>query len=200
MLAVIASKECMTELFKNLIPLDSCEFFSEVDIRRITPILKNAIHYNRIIVDISMFSNNDEEILQELYSLRVATSTPILVIVRGKLRGDGFLTRLVEMKLYNFVNGIDEALAQKQARECLAGRSVEEVAQYLSPASVTQEKKSWFSGLIPKKREAITTIGVAGVLSRIGTTTQALRLTCYLSQQNKAACYLEANNSGHIAI
>ena len=42
------------------------------------------------------------------------------------------------------------------------------------------------------------TVGVLGILPRIGTTTQALQLTRYLLQQQRFAAYIEMNSSNYV--
>ncbi len=43
----------------------------------------------------------------------------------------------------------------------------------------------------------LKTIGVAGAQSRIGTTTQALQILCYLQMMGNRVCYVEMDHYGH---
>ena len=49
-----------------------------------------------------------------------------------------------------------------------------------------------------KKETVIETIAVAGSISRIGTTTQALQIAKYLQSCGKKVCYIECNDTGYL--
>lgn len=47
----------------------------------------------------------------------------------------------------------------------------------------------------PPRPTKITTVGIIGIMPRIGTTTQAVMLTRYLNEAGIRACYVEENDT-----
>jgi len=53
-------------------------------------------------------------------------------------------------------------------------------------------------GIMAPSRKAKTTVAVMGCMDRIGTTTQALRMTKFLVDRGFKACYIEANKHNYV--
>jgi len=56
------------------------------------------------------------------------------------------------------------------------------------------------SGKAPQAMKSKLTIGVAGVMPRIGTTTQAIQLALYLFYKDRDVAYVEMNNHGFVRL
>lgn len=180
---------------------EDTEPFKNRSISELCSTLRNARHYSKIIIDASLFDDSEKDILSSLYLLKSSNETPVIIIAQGKARGDRFLSDLVGMGIYNFVISVQPRVMADELKECLIGRSLEDVEQYIIQDEQSKNKKSLFNKMIPaKKSKQAIKIAVCGVLPRIGTTTQALRICKVLSSLGKQTCYVECNDSGHIEI
>lgn len=161
--------------------------------------IKNSTHYDYSIFDADIFSDSDDEILKSIYLYKSITNSHIILITRGRMRGDTLLSGLIDMGVYDFITSLDDSTAKSQMQECVLGRSQEDVACFLSDN--TPKNKKPFSLFKAKKKMPAVKISIAGVLPRIGTTTQAIRFLKYLIEEKKIkACYAEINTSAHINI
>ncbi len=195
MIALVLSPEKLAT-FEFLIP-GEYELLNSKNIIEVINQLKNAQHYTHVIVDVDFFNNSDEEILSSLYLFTASNATPVIVFAQGKFKGDPFLSSLVQMGIFNFVLTLQRNLILEEFQKCLDGVSFEDVQKYL----IEEDKnKSSFFNRFRKKTTKTTSISVTGIMPRIGTTTQSIRLCKALHHLGHTACFVEQNNSGHVQV
>ncbi len=198
LIAFIAPVEKLT-LLPEVQKRTAYEAISSItDIYKLVSMLKNAYHYTYIIIDISIFPNTDDDILSALYQLKATSNTKVIIIAQGKCIGDIFLDKLVNLGIYDFVLSWVQDTAQQEMSDCIKGKELQDVSQFIS-VEETPQKKSLFNFKSRRKAEPII-IQVVGVCPRIGTTTQALRITKGLVSAGYKACYVEKNSSGHLTL
>lgn len=196
MVALIISPEKLELIEKNI--NGEYELLGSNNIVDIVNKLKNVVHYSHIIIDIDYFDNSQEELLQNLYLLKISNSTPLIIIAQGKFKGDTFLSSLVEIGVYNFVLSFQPDIIFKELENCFMGIPFEDVEHFIIEEN--KNNSSFFNRLIKKKDKKTIKISVCGIMPRIGTTTQAIRLCKTLNILGHKTCYVEHNNSGHVQI
>lgn len=67
--------------------------------------------------------------------------------------------------------------------------------QTAMPPVIPQQQIQHTASREPSRPTKITTVGIIGIMPRIGTTTQALMLTRYLNEAGIRACYVEENDT-----
>lgn len=186
----------------SLLPQELQETSIEV-IENITSIdeavtsIKHALHYTYCIFDIDKFDNSTDEFLKALYGYKAATNAKVIVVAFGRQRGDAMLTGLIDMGVYDFLTSLDKHRQLEQMEACIQSRSYEDIMEFIP---LKEEKpKSVFKLFGSKEKKRTIHIALAGVIARMGTTTQALRLVRYFETLGKA-CYVEVNNSVHVSI
>ncbi|WMJ24306.1 hypothetical protein RBG61_06475 [Paludicola sp. MB14-C6] len=198
MIAFITTPEMVTMLTQNID--ETYELVPDMmDIRAVVSRFKNIRHYSNIIIDLNVLENSDDEITSQLYLLKAMNDTNIIIIAQGKSHGNTLLSELVKNGFYNFVLSYDEKHMLQEFNECLNHICFDKVKQY-----VIEEPQQQKKGIFTKKKttpvvKQVTTIGVVGVLPRIGTTTQAIRIVKSLINSNIHSCYVERNQSNHIS-
>lgn len=198
MIAFIAQQDIMY-LISEHIGGEECEVIANMtDINGVSARFKNATHYSHIIIDIDMFHQPPTEIVTALYLLRSTNNTKLIVIARGYEIGDELLSELVSHGIYNLVTSYDRDYALKQMSDCFAGIELDTVRHYINAESMSNKKTLFRHKRITK---ANISIGICGTQSRIGTTTQAIRLaTAINAMGDRTVCYCEQNDSGHVEL
>ncbi len=197
MIAFIASPEKL-KLFSSEFQT-SLELITDTqDIGTIVNRLKYARHYTQIIIDVEYLDNSQKEITSQLYLFKAMNDTNIIIIAQGKDTGDTLLSELVKIGIYNFVLSYDEQRIANEIQACITGVDYETVKHFIIEETTT--KKSFFSRKAGAKQHEIISIGIGGICSRIGTSTQSIRLVRSLINNGHKACYVEQNNNKHVAI
>lgn len=203
--------------------IDNCR-----DIESAVSITRSDKRYDIAVFDINFFEKcSDDKLLQAFYLFSHTSSARLIILAQGRTPGNRFLSDLIDMNQFNFVTALSLKLATQQFAECIRGRSIDDVSAYSALKPAVKEKKNFFSVKskkeapasveepdapaldpstkkfeipISEKTRSKATIGIAGVYPRIGTTTQALRLTKHITDEGVQACYIEANQTGHVSI
>ena len=153
--------------------------------------------FKTLIVDVSCFLNNSN-IIFLLKQLRLSRDDLRLIIIASNLLpGDKFFAGLVNLGIYDIiVPDSDEFILLPCLIDVLLKPMVYKDAIRLVETKVNEDNQSKFHSITQKEKiieiekEKIigpVTIGVAGVLKRIGTTYTALSIASFLSDNYKVA-------------
>lgn len=169
---------------------DTYEVFAEGDVSAVINKIKIATHYNYILIDLDdHITSTDAEIQQALYLFTRMNNAPVIVIAQNRGIGDVLLSDLIKMGVYNIVVSSEAEVFENDLQRAFTGLNYDDVKQFVIKTDDEQ-------GPIKEK----IFISIAGCCSRIGTTTQAIRLTRYYMEQGHKACYIELNKTGHLAL
>lgn len=166
------------------------------DISVVVNRLKNASHYTQIIVDVDVLNNTQLEIANGLYLLKSVNNTNLVVIAQGYDVGDELLSELVANGVYNLVLSFDKEAALAEIATCFDGIELDEVRHFVNVSQLDERSLFRFK----KRNIPNLKIGFAGITSRIGTTTQAMRLVKSLVEGGFTACYCEQNMNSHMEV
>ena len=147
-----------------------------------------------LVVDLSSLKDDDDSIIRAIVAVKSMYDTRIIILAQGYRRGNALLARLFAEGIYNIVtqprlNDTLEDLAHcidtgKEYRDAVVYRAdPEEVANGSSSRVIVKKEVS--------HTKQTVSIGVCGILPRIGTTTQALQITSFLHQSGYYCCYIQ---------
>ncbi|WP_025845256.1 hypothetical protein [Paenibacillus ehimensis] len=162
--------------------------------------MRHFSHVRYVVIDRTAIIETDEEMLQALLSFQTMYQIRIIIIADGLPEGSPFLQQMVCANILNVVTAeaIDDL--QREIRECFS----EEGMQRFKPAAnaiFLDESPKISSHEKEEYRFNCTniTIAIAGCDRRVGVTTTAINLVCWINAHGGTACYLEANTSNHLA-
>lgn len=158
--------------------------------------MRNFSHFTEVVLDRSAFGDTDGEFVQAIREFRTMYSARVTVICEGLGRADALFGALLENGVTNIVCGTEIQEIQQEITECLSG---EGMTRYVPE----MRKETWDEG-----KEGIeqynfkcrnVMVAVAGSQARVGTTTVAIGLCAWLARVGASVCYVETNQSGHLA-
>ncbi len=199
MIAYVSVKENLyiMEYIKQIKDITIEPFIDKENISSFLSQLSTSSHYTDIIIDLSAFDKKDN-IEKSIFSIRSNTATNIIVIALEYDIGSSLLSYLFSLGIYNIISLKDDI--KKELEICLTkGKIFSDSIKYNIPTEVKVKE----NGKVVIKKESkfikqTVTIAVCGSMDRIGTTTQALAITKYITENSKHCCYIESNKSGHI--
>lgn len=210
MIAVVTSLDKLESL-KCHDKFNSYDIFDGIiDIKKLLVTFKNAIHYTDILIDISVFNDDDNDFLHAIKTLKAINKTNIIIVAKGKNKGDYLLSELVKIGVYNFVlSYILEVSSDELNKSFLNQNTYDDMQEFIINNSTDSlnKKNDLFSKMkinnnkvSKQKNKEINKIHCFGACSRIGTTTQAISIAKSISYTGYTSCYVENNNSGHLDV
>lgn len=155
------------------------------DIRnQVSEILKYT-NVKVIIYDISKYAIPAKEVAETITRIRQANNAKVVI------HGEGFNAKsniVMELRFAGFEDFIfGWSLAQKKEElvQCIEGTR-DHLPEITEEYGNAEEEK--------KENSKAKTIGIAGSIPRMGTTTQAIQLIKYLNLKGYKACYVQLNN------
>ena len=123
----------------------------------------------------------------------------IILLAVGYSPNHPLLVRLVEEGFYNLVTATETEQQQADLLCYLNGEGM--------PCKVALQPQAKECDMFPGEKKntpnvshcRALSVGVYGVMHRIGTTTQALHMTKFLDENGHKACYIEDNGQQHMA-
>jgi len=153
--------------------------------------MRNLSHYSFIAIDLSALKDTEDEIMEAVLAFKSMYYSRLIIFAEGMQYSNPLVSRLVEEGIYNIITATEIEEIKSEITMCVSDEGMD----YHDIIKVSETEN-----LTPKylfKEENIT-IGVAGVLSRIGTTTTAMNLANYLASIGAKVSYIEANANNHL--
>ena len=158
--------------------------------------MRSFTHYSFLVLDYNALTDSDDEFIEAILAFKKMYSSRIVLIMNQDKRLESLIYRLIECDETNLVfnEDVDELKIDVLNAVSDLGISKRElqgkISRVFGNTDYSFEKYDF-----PKEN---IKIGVAGTMSRVGTTTMALNLTSYLSSIGARVCYVEANTNGHL--
>jgi len=156
-------------------------------------VMRNFSHFTDVVLDRVAFHDSDGEFVEAIEEFLTMYSPRITVICEGISQSDSLFTSLLECEVGNIVCHTEIMDIQQEIRECLSEMGMVRYQSRVRPARLDNYEKYQFDC------ENIV-IAVVGSQMRVGTTTAAIGLCTWLAHAGASVCYVEANQSGHLAI
>lgn len=159
--------------------------------------LRNYAHLKYFAIDRAAVTEDDGGFIQAVNSFHTMFSARIIVICE---EGDSFLRQLIMAGVTDLVTATDIIGIQAEILECL---SPEGMRRYKEPTPKPQAPSIAVKGVTAQERYRFAAkdvrIAVAGCQRRVGVTTTAINLACWIQAHGGTACYLESNLNKHLA-
>ncbi|WP_342415484.1 hypothetical protein NST83_20490 [Paenibacillus sp. FSL R10-2782] len=163
--------------------------------------MRHFAHARYLALDREAITESDEELIQALQSYQTIYDMRVVIIAEGLSSGSPFLQDLIQFGVLNIVTTTEIGEIQAELRECFS----EDGMQRFKPDTLPQvsEVKPTTMLLEESIQYHFTCsnvkIAVAGCDRRVGVTTTAMNLVCWINAHGGKACYVEANTNNHLA-
>lgn len=146
-------------------------------------------NYQVVIVNIEMFIDEPSIIADTLSRIEKANNAKYIIFAPGYDTNASIIVSLIKKDFKNFIFAIGRGGQIDQFEKSLNGFYDANGMDEILP--VIEEVES--EAALPQK-SSYKTIGIAGSLTRIGTTTQAIQIVKYLTLSGYKACYIQMNS------
>jgi len=146
-------------------------------------------NYQVIIVNIEMFIDEPGIIADTLSRIQKANNAKYILFAPGYDTNASLIVSLVKKDFKNFIFAIGRGGQIDQFEKALNGFYDANGMDEILPILEEVEKESAVT-----QKSSYKTIGIAGSLTRIGTTTQAIQIVKYLTLCGYKACYIQMNS------
>lgn len=161
--------------------------------------MKNLNNFEHIIIDIAGLSDSEDEIIDSIVAIKSMYSIRIIIVALGYQYGNSTLARLFNEGIYNFVTQTDYNSQSRELIECITvGKQYKDSVRFRQVEPIQSSKDKVIIKKEYKKLKQCVTIAVGGTQSHIGTTSQALLITKFLSDLKLNVCYIQANGKNDI--
>ena len=154
-------------------------------------LFKDGYHY--VIYDLEQYADEPVEIANMIGKVTKAkNSVPIVVAAANFDIKSNMLQTIYKYGIKNIVFGYNYSELKNNLELCLDDQMASRITELFNGEKVEEEAEK--ITVLSKQK----TIGVAGVLHRIGTTTQCMQLVKYIEAKGKKACYIEMNKTDFV--
>ncbi|AGK97117.1 hypothetical protein [Clostridium pasteurianum] len=158
--------------------------------------MRNLSHYSYFAIDLKALKDTENEIIEAVIAFKTMYDSRIILFEEGVKVENEIMSRLFDEKIYNII--ISEEIPEIK----------NEILKCISVKGKTQEDWSILSGINTNVEENLKTqytfnhknikIAVAGVSSKVGTTTTAFNMAKFLLEIGAKVSYTEANSNEHL--
>lgn len=152
--------------------------------------MRNLSHYSYVAVDLKSIKDNENELIKAVVAFKTMYDSRIIIFAEGLQIEDNLIQKLIKEKIYNIITATAVLEIKEQILKCVSeqGMTIEDYR--------VADDTNCLSKYIFKHKNI--KIAVAGVQSRVGTTTTAFNLANYLHGIGAMVSYTEANNNEHL--
>ncbi|WP_129721383.1 hypothetical protein [Xylanivirga thermophila] len=158
--------------------------------------MRNLSHFSYIAIDLEAIKDSEDDIIEAIKAFKTMYDSRIIIFAEKTDRA--LLDRIIdETETYNIVTAQTVEKIKKEILVCVSPLGM--TKDYLIKSMnldldivIEDYLKYSFMGDSIK-------IMVAGSMPRVGTTTTAINMACYLSSIGAKVSYTEANDSGHLS-
>lgn len=145
-----------------------------------------------VIYDIEQYAEPAEEIASVIHRVQLANNAEPVIFAPGYNPQSDMIMYLTYQEIRNYIFGDSLSDKKEELERCIRGdyESMTDLKKNFEP----QQKEE----LLSYRGTAARSVGIAGAVQRMGTTTQAIQFVKYLMLKGYRACYIQMNNHGWI--
>lgn len=152
---------------------------------------------SHIVYDIEQYTDPADVIADVIRRIQIANNAVPVIYAPGYPEQSEILRMLRFQGVKHFIFGVYQDEKKEALEKAIAGILEPLEENDRMPAEELEGEVKHEADPKTGKQE-ITSIGIAGVLSRIGTTTQAIQIVKYLLYNGYKACYIQMNQHGWV--
>lgn len=164
-------------------------------VNQISEIMNYKENCEYLVVDVEQYADDADAIIDSIMKVKEAVNTKIIIYAVAFSPKSELLSGLYARGIRNYIFSEMLSDKKKDLTNCINGFyeqwGYESLGIYFEGEDEEQTEKL-------TKKEKVKTIGVAGAVRRMGTTTQALQIVKYLKFNGYKAAYFEMNNHGFV--
>ena len=164
-------------------------------VNQIPEIMNYKENCEYLVVDVEQYADDADAIIDSIMKVKEAVNTKIIIYAVAFSPKSELLSGLYARGIRNYIFSEMLSDKKKDLTNCINGFyeqwGYESLGIYFEGEDEEQTEKL-------TKKEKVKTIGVAGAVRRMGTTTQALQIVKYLKFNGYKAAYFEMNNHGFV--
>lgn len=150
-----------------------------------------AFPCNFMVFDVEQYTDPAEILAGQITRLSGANNAEVIAYAPGYSVDSQIVSALLQAQVRRFILSTVLADQKVELAQCLEGR-------YELPGKKAEESNLRSEGNETQEHVSVQTVGVVGVLPRIGVTTQALQIIKYLQFHGCRACYIEMNSHQYV--
>lgn len=150
-------------------------------------------NYQVVVVNIEMFIDDPSIIADTLSRIEKANNAKYIIFAPGYDVNASIIVSLIKKEFKNFIFAVGRGGQVDQFEKSLNGFYDANGMEEIQPVIAEVENETTL-----QKKSSYKTIGIAGSLHRIGTTTQAIQIVKYLTLNGYKACYIQMNGHSFI--
>ena len=157
--------------------------------QQVNEILAEPVDF--VVYDISQYTISPDVIAVDVLKIQNANNAKTVIYASGYLPQSTLVQTLLKKGFNLFVLSTVPSGKKDQLHKCINGfyeANHNPVLEICTSEEIAENVQ----------RGGVKTIAVVGVMSRIGTTTQALQIIKYLMLNGWKACYIEMNSTGYV--
>lgn len=162
--------------------------------------MRHFSHVRFVAIDRKAILESDEEMVEALLSFQTMYEICVIVIAIGLSGSSPFLLQLTKAGISNIATAEEIDTLWDEIRECFSEQGMQ---RFVSPSSFASDiKESAFSSHEERQYRfecKNIMVAIAGSDRRVGVTTTAMNLMCWINHHGGSACYVESNVSKHLA-
>lgn len=145
-----------------------------------------------MIIDVSQYYDRSDELVSQIEKIQKTNNAIIIIYGSGFSLKSKLMIDFYKIGVRNYILGSTLTDQKEQLELCLSGYYDVNGLEELETITLQEQKEE------QRLQNECTLIGVAGSMSRIGTTTQAIQIVKYLLYMGYKAAYVEMNDTGYV--
>lgn len=158
--------------------------------------MRNLSHYSYFAIDLKALKDTKNEIIEAVIAFKTMYDSRIIIFAEGIDEGNEIIKKLLDEKIYNIIISQEIPLLKDEILKCIndEGKTQED---WLKLRCLNGSSETIFKNQYKFHHKNIK-IAVAGVSSRVGTTTTAFNMAKFLLRIGAKVSYTEANGNEHL--
>ncbi|MNO15952.1 hypothetical protein D3C76_56230 [compost metagenome] len=163
--------------------------------------MRHFSHVQYVVLDREAITESDEELIQALLSYQTIYDIRVVIVAEGLPTGSPLLLKLFQIGILNVVTATEIKEIRNELRECFSEEGMQRLTSACLPTITDEKSPDIFHEKNEQYRFTCSNlkIAIAGCDRRVGVTTTAMNLVCWINARGGTACYVEANPNNHLA-
>lgn len=162
--------------------------------------MRNYAHLKYFVIDRTAVTEDDNSFVEAISSFHTMFDARIIVICEGYSELDSFIQQLIMKGVTDIVTAVEIEDIQREILECLSPKGMLRRYKMKQEKPKNQDVPINDTSAVKKytfECENIQ-IAVAGSQRRVGVTTTAVNLACWIQAHGGTACYIESHRHKHM--
>lgn len=158
--------------------------------------MRNLSHYSYFAIDLKALKDTENEIIETILAFKTMYDSRIIIFAERANEENEIILKLLDERIYNIVTSEEISEIKNEIIKCMSdeGKTQED---WLKFRGINSDLEETFKNQYMFKHKNIK-IAVAGVSSKVGTTTAAFNMTKFLFEIGAKISYTEANGNEHL--